>query len=366
MLGWNRAPVGHYVSKFFIQVRTATKKAAGSRTSMKDSAGRRLGPKKYEGQEVKPGEILMRQRGTKFYPGENVGIGKDHTVFAMEPGFVRYYLDPFHPKRKFIGVALGSELKLPTPHFAPRVRRFGRQLIENSEAAQKEANSLTRKQFMARDSITAGMNERETRRADLRLQFAKKLTESLQLKFEGQSMEMATLYLLRLRSCLKNGFSLLDARFNSLHYLEQETVLQARREAFSQETLAEQLQKLYATADKINTSTSFNNRLELTRYYSKSERENLKAKLLNDLTSATLATRKDKKNIEKLLESTADFLTRSEEVQLRRRFLKPVKPENVSMASKNEKKPITVKRFNYMRGGIDAISRTKSAFLSKL
>ena len=59
-----------HVSGVFLQVRNATKRAAGSRTSMKDSAGRRLGPKKYEGQDVSTGEIIMRQRGTKFYPGE--------------------------------------------------------------------------------------------------------------------------------------------------------------------------------------------------------------------------------------------------------------------------------------------------------
>lgn len=73
----------------------------------------------------------MRQRGTKFYPGENVGIGKDHSIFALEPGVVRYYLDPFHPKRKFIGVALRRDLKLPSPHFEPTVRRFGRFELTN-------------------------------------------------------------------------------------------------------------------------------------------------------------------------------------------------------------------------------------------
>ena len=66
----------------------ATKKAGGSSRNGRDSAGRRLGVKKYGGELVRPGNILVRQRGTKFYPGENVGIGKDHTLFALIEGKV--------------------------------------------------------------------------------------------------------------------------------------------------------------------------------------------------------------------------------------------------------------------------------------
>ena len=64
----------------------ATKKAGGSSRNGRDSAGRRLGVKKYGGELVQPGNILVRQRGTKFYPGENVGMGKDHTLFALKEG----------------------------------------------------------------------------------------------------------------------------------------------------------------------------------------------------------------------------------------------------------------------------------------
>lgn len=70
--------------------------------------------------------IIYRQRGTVWYPGENCGIGRDHTIFAMAPGFVRYYKDPEHPKRKFIGVALTEDQKLPKPPNAARRRLLGR------------------------------------------------------------------------------------------------------------------------------------------------------------------------------------------------------------------------------------------------
>jgi large subunit ribosomal protein L27 len=66
----------------------AHKKAGGSSRNGRDSAGRRLGVKRYEGQIVLSGNILVRQRGTKFYPGKNVGIGRDHTLFATADGKV--------------------------------------------------------------------------------------------------------------------------------------------------------------------------------------------------------------------------------------------------------------------------------------
>ena len=66
----------------------ATKKAGGSSRNGRDSAGRRLGVKKYGGQNVIPGNIIVRQRGTKIFPGENVGIGKDHSIFSVIKGKV--------------------------------------------------------------------------------------------------------------------------------------------------------------------------------------------------------------------------------------------------------------------------------------
>ncbi|KIN72447.1 50S ribosomal protein L27 [Sulfitobacter guttiformis] len=69
----------------------AHKKAGGSSRNGRDSAGRRLGVKKYGGELVIPGNIVVRQRGTKFWPGENVGMGKDHTLFATVEGNVQFH-----------------------------------------------------------------------------------------------------------------------------------------------------------------------------------------------------------------------------------------------------------------------------------
>ncbi len=74
----------------------ATKKAGGSSRNGRDSAGRRLGVKKYDGQYVISGNIIVRQRGTKFYPGKNVGLGRDHTLFALVAGKVEFYTRRTH------------------------------------------------------------------------------------------------------------------------------------------------------------------------------------------------------------------------------------------------------------------------------
>ena len=68
----------------------AHKKAGGSSRNGRDSEGRRLGVKRYGGENVVPGNIIVRQRGTKFHPGDNVGIGKDHTLFALIQGHVEF------------------------------------------------------------------------------------------------------------------------------------------------------------------------------------------------------------------------------------------------------------------------------------
>ncbi|SHJ09970.1 LSU ribosomal protein L27P [Malonomonas rubra DSM 5091] len=68
----------------------AHKKAAGSSKNGRDSAGKRLGVKRFGGQEVTAGSILVRQRGTTFHPGNNVGCGKDYTLFALVDGVVKF------------------------------------------------------------------------------------------------------------------------------------------------------------------------------------------------------------------------------------------------------------------------------------
>ena len=68
----------------------AHKKSGGSTKNGRESAAQRLGVKRHDGQVVTPGSILIRQRGTRFHPGENVGVGKDHTLWAKVEGTVRF------------------------------------------------------------------------------------------------------------------------------------------------------------------------------------------------------------------------------------------------------------------------------------
>ena len=68
----------------------AHKKSGGSSSNGRDSIGRRLGVKKFGGEFVRAGNIIIRQRGTATHPGNNVGMGKDHTIFALVDGFVKF------------------------------------------------------------------------------------------------------------------------------------------------------------------------------------------------------------------------------------------------------------------------------------
>ena len=80
----------------------AHKKGAGKSKNGRDSQAQRLGVKRYAGQEVKAGTILVRQRGTRIHPGNNVGLGKDYTLFALVDGVVKY--EPYTDNRRKVSV----------------------------------------------------------------------------------------------------------------------------------------------------------------------------------------------------------------------------------------------------------------------
>jgi large subunit ribosomal protein L27 len=84
----------------------AHKKAGGSTRNGRDSESKRLGVKRFGGENVLAGNILVRQRGTRFHPGKNVGIGRDHTLFAKSDGTVRF-VQRGEKKRKFIEIVAG-------------------------------------------------------------------------------------------------------------------------------------------------------------------------------------------------------------------------------------------------------------------
>ncbi|GAA5913349.1 hypothetical protein JCM6882_004096 [Rhodosporidiobolus microsporus] len=111
-----------------MQVRTATKRGGGSTKNGRNSIGKRLGVKKYGGQEVIAGNIIVRQRGTTWHPGQHVARGRDHTLFALVPGYVQFYRDVVRGKeRKLVGVVASPEDRLPRDETVEgRSRYFGK------------------------------------------------------------------------------------------------------------------------------------------------------------------------------------------------------------------------------------------------
>ncbi|PGH07306.1 ribosomal protein L27 [Blastomyces parvus] len=127
-----------------LQVRYASHATQGrANNGTKNGAGRRLGAKKSGDQYVIPGNIIFRQRGSKWFPGENCGMGRDHTIYSLATGYVKYYTDPDrHPDRKYIGVAFDKSDKFPLPRTAITKRRLGMVPVARDieqEKANKEA-----------------------------------------------------------------------------------------------------------------------------------------------------------------------------------------------------------------------------------
>ena len=91
----------------------AHKKSGGSSRNGRDSAGQRLGVKKFGGETVLAGNILVRQRGTKFYPGENVGLGRDHTLFATATGAVKFITK--RNDRTYVNVVMAPNAQVGAP-----------------------------------------------------------------------------------------------------------------------------------------------------------------------------------------------------------------------------------------------------------
>ncbi|TQB67912.1 54S ribosomal protein L2 mitochondrial [Monascus purpureus] len=122
----------------FSQVRHASHATQGAANQhSRDPPGKRLGAKRTGGEYVVPGCIIFRQRGSKWYPGENCAMGRDHTIYATEAGYVRYYLDPErHPDKKYIGVCFEKDGVLPTPRNAPRKRRLNRVAVPRITAGE--------------------------------------------------------------------------------------------------------------------------------------------------------------------------------------------------------------------------------------
>ncbi|KAF7559397.1 hypothetical protein G7046_g4755 [Stylonectria norvegica] len=120
-------PWGAQLTNAFAEGRRhASVKTQGAyRKKSKRGIPKKLGAKRTGDQFVIPGNILYKQRGTHWWPGENCIMGRDHTIHAMATGYVKYYRDPIrHPDRKYIGVVFDKEDTLPYPVHAERKRKL--------------------------------------------------------------------------------------------------------------------------------------------------------------------------------------------------------------------------------------------------
>lgn len=118
-----------------LTIESAHKKGAGSTKNGRDSRGKRLGVKIYGDQAAQPGAIIIRQRGTKFHPGKNVGLGKDHTIFSLIDGLVKF--EKYGPDKKKVSVYPRVEQPENPNSFKARRREYFR-LQRERKKARKE------------------------------------------------------------------------------------------------------------------------------------------------------------------------------------------------------------------------------------
>lgn len=123
------------VSPFPLTIESAHKKGAGSTKNGRDSKGQRLGVKIYGDQVAKPGAIIVRQRGTKFHPGKNVGLGKDHTLFSLIDGLVKF--EKYGPDKKKVSV-YPREVQPENPNSYRNRKREAFRLQREKKKARKE------------------------------------------------------------------------------------------------------------------------------------------------------------------------------------------------------------------------------------
>ncbi|KAK1293791.1 hypothetical protein QJS10_CPA16g00919 [Acorus calamus] len=127
-----KKPIVAVPSVLPLTIEAAHKKGAGSTKNGRDSRGKRLGVKIYGDQAAKAGSIIVRQRGTKFHPGKNVGLGKDHTIFSLIDGMVKF--EKFGPDRKQVSVYPRVEQPENPDSYRVRKREYFRLQRERRKA----------------------------------------------------------------------------------------------------------------------------------------------------------------------------------------------------------------------------------------
>ena len=369
-----------------IQIRTAKKRVSGSRTNNKDSAGRRLGPKKNEGHFVNPGQIIMRQRGSKIHPGDNVKIGIDHTIFAIEPGYVRYYFDPFHPLRKYVGVSLKKNLKLPRPHFEPRLRRFGYiEIIDPIEAKIEESNQ-SRKEKLAQPELNKLKEAKLISKNEFIESTKKNLIEEFDFNLDpelssSKKLQDASERLYNIYQLLGNGQLLSEARIQTTFNTIYDLKLQIKRSKINNDdndnddSLSNLINETKEFITKIDSMVGVEPNGKIYKNLTKQEQSNLQQEIISKLITLyqDKALEKDYRiEVEKLINTPGVFepLQKQELVD---KYLPEILPmdypgsiiEIDTIDSKKLPKNIITQRiFDETTRKVKLIGRPKEAFAS--
>lgn len=313
------------------QVRNATKKVSGSKTNKNDSAGRRLGPKAHEGNFVKPGQIIMRQRGSKIHPGENVKIGIDHTIYAVEPGYVRFYHDPFHPLRKYVGVSLKKDLNLPTPHFSPRVRRFGYELLTEPSEAKKEEDHMSRKEYTYQPKLEEALKAENELKSRITSEFEDALRNKFKLVLNQEDLKVALTRFYDIFQLVKIGKPVEDAKIQATYNFIHDLKLTERRAEISADEFLSKKAYFEKFFSSLDSQVTVDVDGSLIAYIAEEERQSERqriSKTLHSTYSNRVLSVKERKEVESLI-CTPGVFDLLQRYQLRTKYTPSVVPFSV-------------------------------------
>lgn len=285
-------------------------------------------------------------------------------MFALEPGFVRFYYDPFHPKRKFVGVVLNKEDKLPADHFAPTSRRFGRDQILDPEDALKEKNNMSRKEYLLTPEINKKYESIESRRSSVKEKLTSELSK-LVPDLSSDEKTTAVQYLMSVRSFISGGRSVEQSQLFASRQFKLDATVDKQAGRITEEEFSQTISKFEELALKLNKSVAFNPTLDLIKYFTPEEiaeqrREKIAAMQALYDEGPIFGDRHRK--IAELIKS--DCFPIGYRVDLTRKFLKSIKPEYLTteklskseiLALEKKKKGSVIRKWNDKTRSIDLI-----------
>ncbi len=293
-----------------------------------------------------------------------MSIGRDHTIFANEPGFVQFYFDPFHPKRRLVGIALRKDIRLPLPHWEPRVRRFGHVLLADPVESKREMDHMSRKEYLATPIIKQAEEKRAADREVRKNKWAEIVPKIIDL--QGEELNVAINRLISVRAFLSGGRSIKESRDLTTFNFTYDLTLATQRGEIAKEVAEKQKSEYLQVAEKVDATTTFDSRFRLYKSIPSDQKRQKVTKILAKIDELykqpTFSTSETRAQIAALIHS--GLIDMPLRVKLIRKYLKrsPSLERDDEITPSSKQKEVTIKSWNYEKKKLEIIKRPSGVF----